>query len=69
MAYKSYLGDSVYAELDFDRGMVKLTTENGFGPSNTIWMEPDVLDALVAWYARVTSRPAPPAPAESHGEA
>jgi len=32
---KVYLGDSVYAELE--DGMIKLTTENGYGPSNTIF--------------------------------
>jgi hypothetical protein len=43
---KAYLGDSVYAE--WDQGMVKLTTDNGLGPSNTIYLEPEVLRAL--WY-------------------
>lgn len=41
---KVYLGDSVYAEFDGD-GIV-LTTENGFGPSNAIYLEPAVLRAL-----------------------
>lgn len=41
---KQYLGDSVYA--DFDGCMVILTTENGYGPSNTIALEPEVLAAL-----------------------
>ena len=41
---KVYLGDSVYAE--FDGYGVTLTTENGFGPSNTIYLEPPVLNAL-----------------------
>jgi hypothetical protein len=41
---KQYLGDSVYA--DFDGYHVVLTTENGYGPSNTIALEPEVLDAL-----------------------
>ena len=42
---KAYLGDSVYA--DTENGMVKLTTENGYEPSNTIYLEPEVLSALV----------------------
>jgi hypothetical protein len=37
---KQYLGDSVYLELE--RGMLKLTTENGYGPDNTIYLEPEV---------------------------
>lgn len=41
---KVYLGDSCYA--DFDGYHVVLTTENGYGPTNTIALEPAVLDAL-----------------------
>lgn len=41
---KVYLGDSVYAEVE--GGMIKLTTENGYGPSNTIYLEPEVIHAL-----------------------
>lgn len=43
-ALKQHLGDSVYA--DFDGFAVTLTTENGDGPSNTVVLEPAVLDAL-----------------------
>jgi len=41
---KQYLGDSVYA--DFDGYGITLTTDNGYGPSNTIYLEPRVLAAL-----------------------
>ena len=41
---KQYLGNSVYA--DFDGYGITLTTENGYGPSNTIYLEPQVLAAL-----------------------
>ena len=41
---KVYLGDSVYAESDGED--IILTTENGEGPSNTIVLEPAVLQAL-----------------------
>lgn len=41
---KVYLGDSVYAA--FDGYMIVLTTDNGDGASNTIYMEPSVIDAL-----------------------
>ena len=41
---KQYLGDSVYAE--HENGMIKLTTDNGMGASNTIYLEPEVMAAL-----------------------
>ncbi len=44
---KTYLGDSVYA--DTDGFHIILTTENGYGPSNTIFLEDVVLDALDAY--------------------
>lgn len=43
-ALKEYLGDSVYAE--FDGFAIVLTTENGRVASNTIVLEPQVVDAL-----------------------
>lgn len=47
---KEYLGDSVYVELE--NGMLKLTTENGLpdDPSNTIYLEPGVVEALFRYY-------------------
>lgn len=39
-----YLGDSVYA--DNDGWMIRLTTNNGLGASNEIFLEPDVFQAL-----------------------
>ena len=44
---KVYLGDSVYA--DFNGFMIVLTTENGLGPSNTIYLEPEVMLALIRY--------------------
>jgi hypothetical protein len=41
---KIYLSDSVYAE--YNGFNIILTTENGFGASNTIILEPEVLEAL-----------------------
>lgn len=41
---KTYLGDSVYADVDGD--MIVLTTENGYGPNNTIYLEPMVFASL-----------------------
>jgi hypothetical protein len=42
---KTYLGDSVY--VDFDGYYVTLTTENGVVISNTVLLEPPVVDALL----------------------
>jgi hypothetical protein len=48
---KLYLGDSVYAAMT-DTGAVLLTTENGQGPSNSIYLEPEVLRALIVYWER-----------------
>lgn len=47
---KEYLGDSVYANADV--GGIELTTENGSSddPSNTIYLEYIVVEALVIYY-------------------
>ena len=47
---KEYLGDSVYVDLS-DYGDLILTTENGLptDPSNTIYMEPAVIRALLLY--------------------
>lgn len=50
---KVYLGDSVYAELSC--GMVKLTTNNGLGDTNIIYLEPEVLQSLERFVAKVRS--------------
>ena len=47
MKAKAYLGDGVFVE--WDRGMVKLTTENGICVTNTIYLEPAVLEAFIMW--------------------
>ena len=47
MPKKVYLGDSVY--VDTDGYGLTLTTENGYGPSNTIYLEPEVFDSLVKY--------------------
>lgn len=48
---KIYIGDSVYA--DFENGMVKLTTENGYGASNEIFLEPEVVAGLLKFVEKV----------------
>lgn len=49
--FKAYLGDSVYAY--FDGFAIHLTTENGYGPTSTIVLEPEVLHALDAFRKRM----------------
>ena len=56
MPEKTYLGDSVYAEHD-GYGLT-LTTENGYGPSNTIYLEPEVYAALTRYVERLRQTPA-----------
>jgi len=48
---KNYIGDSVYA--DFDGYSVVLTTDNGYGPSNRIVMEPNVIVAFQNYLTRL----------------
>ena len=53
---KCYLGDSVYvARPNHGDDMLVLTTENGGLPNNTIYLEPKVFEALLA-YADVEKR-------------
>jgi hypothetical protein len=49
--FKDYLGDSVYVDVEHD--YLKLTTDNGMGPSDTIYLEPAVYQALLRYVARV----------------
>jgi hypothetical protein len=50
---KAYLGDGVYASIE--NGMLKLETSNGEHITNTIWLEPSVLDSLLS-YIRTIKR-------------
>lgn len=47
---KQYLGDSVYCAIE--RGMIKITTENGYDPSNVIYLELGVYEALQKYVQR-----------------
>lgn len=51
---KRYIGDSVYA--DFDGYLIVLTTENGYGPSNTIYLEPEVYVALTKYVEELSQK-------------
>jgi hypothetical protein len=48
---KTYLGDGVY--VDFDGYQLVLTAENGVSITNTIYLEPAVYGALVAYTERL----------------
>lgn len=50
-AYKDYLGDGVYADVDGDT--IVLTTENGISVSNRIYLDADVLAAFERYVARM----------------
>lgn len=52
MTNKDYLGDSVYIDIEHDGLM--LTTENGMdgGPSNNIYLEKAVFEALLRYVER-----------------
>ena len=47
MIPKAYLGDGVYACIE--RGMIKLTAENGIEATDTIYLEEEVFLALLAF--------------------
>jgi hypothetical protein len=58
MIEKRYLGDSVYAEIE--NGMIKLTTDNGGGPSNTIYLEVSTYLSLVEYFEAAKQAAAEP---------
>ena len=47
---KEYMGDSVYAEIC--DGQMVLTVENGYGPTETIYLEREVYNAIVSFAKR-----------------
>jgi hypothetical protein len=52
-SHKDYLGDSIYIEIE--DGMLKLYLDNGHGPSDTIYLQTDVYEALTRYVARIES--------------
>ena len=52
---KSYLGDAVYVDVD-EYNAIVLTTEDGYKSTNRIVLEPEVMDALLSWYARLSEK-------------
>jgi len=62
MSRKAYLGDAVYA--DVERGMLKLTTEDGYSATNTIYLEPEVVAALQRYLKSLAAQ----APAEESAQ-
>lgn len=53
LPYKDYIGDAVYAE--FNGYDIILTTENGIEATNTIVLEPNVIEALKNFIKRIES--------------
>ena len=51
MSNKEYLGDSVYVEIE--NGMLRLSTNNGLGDSNEIYLEGPVYKALIKYVTRL----------------
>ena len=45
---KAYLGDGVYIECD-GLGQVVLTTNDGINTTNIIYLEPEVVQAMIKW--------------------
>lgn len=54
MSDKVYLGDGVYANRS-ERGIV-LTTENGITATNTIVLEPEIVEEFERYIARLRER-------------
>lgn len=65
MATKRYLGDGVFA--DNDGHMLILTVSDGTRASHTIYLEPNVLDALLI-YVGATRKPEDPEDEDDDGE-
>lgn len=59
--HKAYLGDSVYVRLEY--GQIVLSLNNGDGDHSTIYLEPEIWQALVQWQAGLGHR----APANDRG--
>jgi hypothetical protein len=51
---KEYIGDGVY--VDFDGFQLRLTTEDGYNATNTIYLEPNVYEHLVAYVERLKEK-------------
>lgn len=56
---KRYLGDGVY--VDYERGGLVLTTEDGLRVTNTIFLEAEVLENLERYVSELVTPAAPPA--------
>jgi hypothetical protein len=54
---KVYLGDAVY--IDHDGYNVILTTENGYEATNTIVLEPAVLESLLSYVKQLVTNENP----------
>ncbi len=51
---KEYLGDGVWVAVE--NGMIKLTTEEGYGPTNTIFLELPVFFELEEYVKKIKEK-------------
>ncbi len=49
-----YLGDSVYVVIE--NGMIKLFTDNGYGPRDVIYLEGEVWEMLKVWVENIIEK-------------
>lgn len=52
---KEYVGDGVYVSVE--HAMLKITTENGYNVTNTIYLEPQVFIALKKYFEKTFPEP------------
>jgi len=55
--FQQYLGDSVYVRSD--GSLICLFTDNGYGPRETIYLEPEVYEALRDFAKQIGWEPNP----------
>jgi hypothetical protein len=53
---KHYLGDGVYIEIIPGLNSYKLTTEDGISETNTIYLEPEVMNNLIEYVMRAEDK-------------
>jgi hypothetical protein len=54
---KEYLDDAVFVSPNGNDFGIILTTENGISTTNCIFLEPDVMEALISYWKRYRNEP------------
>lgn len=54
VAEDTYLGDGLYVRMD-GAGQVVLYAHNGIHPTSSVYLEPDVLAAFMAWAKKMNN--------------